>query len=244
MVIGNLLSDSLTSGALEKLTIYYESGMEGAPPGSVKALFNPNEISITRAVTWMRKEAATTNTSADYEPLEFRGAAPATMTITLFFDTYEGDPARLALTIPGVPQGTSVLRYTEQVANLARLDQEMHRPPVCTLQWGRFEIFTGVLTNLVEKFTMFMPDGTPVRASLTCTFTQERGNEYAKSVNELHSSDVAKVRLVKRRDTLQSIAAQEYGDAALWRAIARANGILNPRTLIPGTALTIPPLKK
>lgn len=244
MVGGSLLSDSFTTGSLEKLTIFYESGQEGLPPGSVKALFNPNEISITRTVSWVPKASATTNTSAEYEPLEFRNAAPATLTITLFFDTYEGDPARLALTIPGVPQGTSVLRYTEQVANLARLDQEMHRPPVCTLQWGRFEIFTGVLTNLVQKFTMFMPDGTPVRASLTCTFTQEQGNEYAKSLHELHSSDVAKVRLVKRQDTLHSIAAQEYGDPALWRAIARANGIFNPRTLIPGTALTIPPLKK
>jgi nucleoid-associated protein YgaU len=54
---------------------------------------------------------------------------------------------------------------------------------------------------------------------------------------------VAKTRQVRHNDTLHSIAAEEYRDPALWRHIARANGIVNPRDLKPGTVLTIPRLR-
>jgi nucleoid-associated protein YgaU len=48
---------------------------------------------------------------------------------------------------------------------------------------------------------------------------------------------------VRRYDTLQSLAADEYGDPALWRPIALANSIINPRDLAAGTILTIPKLR-
>jgi nucleoid-associated protein YgaU len=34
-----------------------------------------------------------------------------------------------------------------------------------------------------------------------------------------------------------------YGDASRWKLIARANGISNPRTVRPGTIVTIPKLE-
>ena len=52
-----------------------------------------------------------------------------------------------------------------------------------------------------------------------------------------------KSRQVRRGDTLQSLAAEEYGDPRQWRHIAVANGIVNPRDLRPGTVLTIPKLR-
>jgi nucleoid-associated protein YgaU len=46
--------------------------------------------------------------------------------------------------------------------------------------------------------------------------------------------------LLKRGDTLSAIAAKLYQDPALWREIAAANGIDDPRDLKPGVRLTIP----
>jgi len=88
---------------------------------------------------------------------------------------------------------------------------------------------------------MFLDDGTPVRATLTCEFTEVGSHGKARAA-ELHSADVIKVRQVQRYDTLQSIAAEEYGDPAQWRPIATVNGVVNPRALVPGTTLTIPKL--
>ncbi|MFN9943602.1 MAG: LysM peptidoglycan-binding domain-containing protein, partial [bacterium] len=51
------------------------------------------------------------------------------------------------------------------------------------------------------------------------------------------------VRIVRRGETLSSIANEEYGDPALWRIIANENNLINPRALTAGLVLTIPPLR-
>ena len=99
-----------------------------------------------------------------------------------------------------------------------------------------------MLTSLAQRFNLFLEDGTPVRATVSCSFLESvpAGRVRAR---ELHSADVTKTRQVRRGDTLQSLAAEEYNDPRLWRAIATANSIVNPRHLPPGTVLTIPKLQ-
>jgi nucleoid-associated protein YgaU len=146
-----------------------------------------------------------------------------------------------ATLIPG-REATDVRQHTDQIAKLLDPGTDLHEPPVCNLRWGVFDIFTGVLTDLTQLFTLFLDDGTPVRATLSCDFA-EVGTQGQARAGELHSADVIKTRRVQRYDTLQSLAADEYGDPALWRPIAIANGIVNPRDLRPGTMLTIPKLR-
>jgi nucleoid-associated protein YgaU len=251
-VVSELLGLGSGSGELHKLTIYYErNGRQ--QQGSIEALFNPSEISLTRSAVWEQQQTVGQGASkgAAVEQ-EFRSVEAESFSIELFFDTYgsrsdlvTGAAAAASLLpaslIPG-SQSSDVRQYTDQIAKLVEVDTELHRPPVCDLRWGVFDIFTGVLTSLNQRFTLFLDDGTPVRATLTCDFT-EVGSQARARATELHSSDVAKRRQVQRHDTLQSLAADEYGDPALWRPIATANGIVNPRDLRPGTMLTIPKLQ-
>jgi nucleoid-associated protein YgaU len=58
----------------------------------------------------------------------------------------------------------------------------------------------------------------------------------------LESVDRTKRWVVKVGETLQSIAAQEYGDPRQWRPIAEASNIDNPLTIHMGQGLTIPSL--
>jgi nucleoid-associated protein YgaU len=58
----------------------------------------------------------------------------------------------------------------------------------------------------------------------------------------LLSADRTKQWVFKTGDTLQKIAAREYGDPNKWRPIARANNIDNPLTIPAGQALKIPAL--
>jgi nucleoid-associated protein YgaU len=240
------------SGELKKLTIHYERPA-GRQLGKIETLFNPGEISRSRRANWDAEALAGHGGPAGSAPeVEFYSIEPETLSVNLFFDTYESrsDAAGWALgALPPVPGGlvstraaTDVRRHTELIARLARIDQELHRPPVCRLWWGKFDVFQGVLTDLNQNYTMFLEDGTPVRATVSCTFLEVIPQARVR-VNELHSADVPRTRRVTRTDTLHSIAAQEYGDPALWREIARANRLVNPQRIRPGDVLVIPRLR-
>jgi nucleoid-associated protein YgaU len=244
-VASELLGLGTGGASLQRLTIQREGG------DPVEALFNPNEISVSASASWDQEQPATySGPNAATVELEFRSVEAETLSIELFFDTYESRAAMtfkdavvsLLPTMVSERQATDVRRYTQQVAQLAEVDGDLHRPPLCNLSWGAFDIFTGVLTSLNQRFTLFLEDGTPVRATLSCSFLGV-SLEWQRRRGELHSSDVAKTRQVRRNDTLHSIAAEEYRDPALWRHIARANGIINPRHLEPGVVLTIPRLR-
>jgi len=47
---------------------------------------------------------------------------------------------------------------------------------------------------------------------------------------------------IPRGESLSQVAGQVYRDPTLWRVIARANDIRDPRRLEPGRVLTIPAL--
>jgi nucleoid-associated protein YgaU len=249
-VVSELLGLGGGDGQLHKLTIYYER--YNLAQGKIEALFNPAEIALTRTARWEQEHAVGQGSSSGKKvEQEFRSVEAETFAIELFFDTYEPRPDTLsaapvaasfrsASLLPG-RTSTDVRQHTDRIAKLVEVNTDLHRPPVCDLRWGVFDIFTGVLTMLHQRFTLFLDDGTPVRAMLTCEFT-EVGSQGKARAAELHSADVIKVRQVRRYDTLQGIAAEEYGDPAQWRPIATANGVVNPRALVPGTMLTIPKL--
>jgi nucleoid-associated protein YgaU len=207
----------------EKLKIRPETGDD------IVVLFNPNTIKIDKTFQWRSTPKPQSDVS---QPQPTHGDA-ATLTISeLFFDTYE---AR-----------SNVRDQTNRLFQLTVVDGELHRPPIVTLQWGSwtFDDFQWVLQQLNQTFTLFLDDGTPVRATLNCIFKQWISNQEEAQRQNKQSSDVPKTHAVKRGETLSSIASQELKDATQWRAIAKANDIDNPRKLIPGSILTIPTLQK
>jgi nucleoid-associated protein YgaU len=196
----------------------------------IEAMFNPNQLSFNRSVGWQKQGAA----QRDVPELQFTHAEPRTLTLDLFFDTYDTPDA----------VKTDVRKYTNKVLHLTTVEQhgDKHRPPVCRLRWGGMKILQGVLEKLDQKFTMFMADGKPVRATLNCTFKEWRTNDKDFKVEDLMSSDVAKRRTIRRGDTLSHLAAEEYLDAGLWRPIAVENNIDDPLEITPGRVLLIPRL--
>jgi hypothetical protein len=217
--------------ALAKLNILVEAKskpLEFDHGNPIVALFNPNAISIQKTANWKLVPAA----ERDVPGSQFTFGEPATLTMDLLFDTYEA--------------ASDVRKHTERVVALTTVEQhgDFHRPPVCQLSWGAFGVFfQGVLQSLSQRYTLFLPDGTPVRATLGCSFREWRSDDEEAKRQNKQSIDVAKMRTVRRGDTLQGIASEEYQDPTLWRPIADANRITNPRLLAPGQTLAIPALR-
>jgi nucleoid-associated protein YgaU len=196
------------------------------------AMFNPNKLTVSRSVQWQNQQAA----KRDNPEMQFTGSEPATLRTDLVFDTYDTPEPESA------KQSVKTL-YTDKLLHLTTVEQhgDKHRPPVCRLQWGAQGVFfQGVLQQLQLQYTMFTAGGVPVRATAQCTFKQWISNSGDLRKQNLMSSDVAKVWVVKRGQSLATIASAEYGDPRAWRIIADANGIDNPLDLEPGTRLRLP----
>lgn len=213
MDIGKLLGGS--SGALEKARI------EVKGRDAITVLFNPSEYRLNKGNQISEQE--TPGLAAPI--LQYVGGRARTLALDLFFDTFE---AR-----------TDVSVYTDQIYALLEIDRDV--PPLCTFCWGRLT-FTGVLETVDGRFTLFLADGKPARATLSISIKEAVDVTKAVRKTPTASVDRRKTRLVKGGDTLNTIAAEAYGDPGQWRPIAHANGITDPLSLRPGQNLILPPL--
>jgi hypothetical protein len=133
-------------------------------------------------------------------------------------------------------------KFVDRIRGLMSVDRELHAPSIVRLTWDR-EVFKGVLERLDVTYVLFSPDGVPLRAKLGMTLLEHRTAEEQARDQVKNSPDVEKTWVARRGDTLAGISAAVYDDPRLWREIARANGIDDPRRLPPGTVLTVPRLR-
>jgi hypothetical protein len=107
----------------------------------------------------------------------------------------------------------------------------------------RRNAFKCIVESVKQKFTLFSPEGVPLRATLTVTLREYRTlDEQFKQLNPT-SPDRTHSHVIQSSDTLAGIAARFYQRSGEWRSIAAANGIADPRRLTPGAFLTIPPTR-
>ncbi|MWC27073.1 CIS tube protein [Paenibacillus sp. MMS18-CY102] len=207
--------------ALEKALIQ-PLDYEGNPKGeAVKVLFNPTEYAIDKS----NQLQSTVIPGLPAPVTQFIGGGGQTLSMELFFDTYE--------------QGVDVRQHTGQVTGLMDMNPDLHAPPVCMVIWGKMQ-FKAVVERVGQRFTMFLDSGIPVRATLSVTFREYRTitEQQQRTTNQ---ADQTKQVTVKQGETLWSISGRVYGDPGKWRTIARANGIADPRKVPAGRTLILPP---
>ncbi len=210
--------------ALEKALVQPldEKGNHKGEP--VKVLFNPTEYSIEKSNQFQ----STAIPGLQVPVTSFVSGNAATLNMDLFFDSYE--------------KGTDVRNYSGKLTAMLDIDRGLHAPPVCKFIWGKLE-FKAVLERVNQRFTMFLDSGIPVRATLSVTFREYKTITEQLQSPPRQSADRTKHRVVKQGDSLWLLADREYGDPGLWRMIAEANNINNPRLLEAGREIIIPPLE-
>jgi Contractile injection system tube protein/LysM domain len=192
--------------------------------GSFSVLFNPTQYAVAKSNTIA--EAAIPGLGAPI--LQYVHGNVRTLTMDLFLDTYE--------------EGRDVSPDTKNIYNLLEIEPTTHAPPICDIRWGVFQ-FTGVLDHVSGQFTLFLSDGTPVRATLSVVFKEYIDVDKLVRVDPTQSADHRKRRVVKSGDRIDSIAAEEYGDPGKWRLIAEANNLNDPARLQPGLTLALPAVR-
>jgi nucleoid-associated protein YgaU len=200
-------------------------------PSEFNVQFNPTEF--TRQKSAQIAEIAVYG--IDSPILQFVRGQNEKMTLDLFFDTTEDGMG---------PGAVSVTTKTDPFYQLVKMQPATHAPPRIQFVWGDLT-FQAIVESVQERFTLFNPDGIPLRATLSLSLREYKDLETQLKELKLQSVDHTKQHVVKRGETLSKIAGEEYGDATLWRAIADKNPqVDSPRKLTPGMILNIPPLEE
>lgn len=158
-------------------------------------------------------------------PVQYVRGKGRSLNMELFFDTYEE---------PGQPD---VRTFTSRVVHLLDPLPQTGAPPILMFVLGQLH-FQCVLVDAGQRYTMFLRDGTPVRATLTMRF-----QEYVRVEFEVTHGFFAgppTLHTIAQGETLSGLAADYLGDPTAWRRIAEANKIDDPLNLPPGLSLVVP----
>jgi Contractile injection system tube protein len=148
----------MPGGKIEKVALIPLDGGK-----KLEFMFNPPDLSFTRKsnYTWStgaRDESGEPKTS-------FTSPSPCMLTLSQIpFDTYE--------------EGDNVLdKYINDFKKTVMFKEKgkeaKQRPPIYKLKWGKQIYFSAcVITSLTYHLTMFLRDGTPVRAMLSLTIQE------------------------------------------------------------------------
>jgi nucleoid-associated protein YgaU len=196
--------------------------------------FNPEEYTQSREINYA--QAAIPGLSAPI--LQFVSGNMQTLEMELFLDSYEEH--KVGTTVVNKAQ-SDVRLLSRKVTELMTIERTTHAPPVLLFSWATLT-FTCVLARATQRFVMFLPDGTPVRARLNVTFNEYRNADLEAKEIKRETSDYSKSYVVCEAETLSSIATREYGDPRLWRVIAIANQLQRARDLPAGLKLLLPNL--
>lgn len=204
--------------------------------------FNPTELTFDKQA--QLAEIAIPGLDAPIQQF-IRGAAEK-LTMELFCDSTE--------TGTGIG-AQSVTAETDKFFQLVKIIPTLHAPPVVTFFWNdqfagnalgdawgnqRRNSFTGMAESVRQKFTLFSPEGVPLRATVTLVLREWRPIEQQLFELNLSSPDRTHAHVLAAGETLSAVAARYYERAGLWRPIADDNGIEDPRRLAPGRVLRVP----
>ncbi len=231
-------------GKLERARIHVLKNDNGKQSDEVQSAievcFNPKEYSLEKSVEWDSE-----NAFSDAPQPEFKAPKPMTLSVTLQFDTYE---ERVSVRDKWVRQIERLAMMTGKVKKEKKptpQEKKALRPPVILFIWGRFT-FKGVIESLSQKYTMFLSDGTPVRAECALKIRNVIDEAIDQGKDTSYSTTASnRTYTVKANDRLDLIAAQECGNVNRWTDIASMNGIVDPVNITGDdgkrkTTLTLP----
>jgi hypothetical protein len=235
-------------GKIQKITLkaYKDAAFEQElqPDGSFTAQVNPESYTVNHVIQVNQQQASGTSGS---QP-RYENSPPQNMDFEFLLDATgvlsgDGMPAANSI-VTGV---TTITSIDDAVTKLKKVVydfvSETHEPPYVKVFWGTF-LFKCRLTNLSITYKLFKPDGTPIRASAKCSFTEVVEDNQRTATEAAESPDLTHIRLVKQGDTLPFMCYTIYGDEHLYLEVAKANQLTNYRDLKAGQELFFPPVEK
>jgi len=223
------------SGKVTKLLIEsYKSAdrdtAEGSPDliGKFEVMINPVGYNTTDEVIYDEKQASGESGAG----MAFKNIKPQEIS---FEFTLDGT---------GVATG-KVVDVAAEIAKLktltVKIEGESHRTPYLRVVWGKL-VIDCVLKSLKTNYSLFMPDGKPLRAKISITVKKDVTDSEREREDNKQSPDLTHYRTLHEGQTLQLMSYEMYGDPKYYLELAKANGLDDFRNIEVGTQLYFPPI--
>ncbi|MFA7062054.1 MAG: LysM peptidoglycan-binding domain-containing protein [Pedobacter sp.] len=218
-------------GTLEKLMIkaYESPKYSGQPVSEFTAFINPNEITLSYEMEYDSAQGSGTTNSR----MNFKKMKPGDMSLNFFIDG-TGASGRMV----------DLQQQVESFQTVTGYNGNIHRPNYLKVVWGTLQVKRCVLKSASIIYKLFKPDGVPLRAVISATFTDNSDDQTRVAMSQDQSPDLTHVRMVKAGDNLPTLCREIYNDPSYYLEVARANRINDFRNLTPGVRIIFPPLEK
>jgi len=118
----------------------------------------------------------------------------------------------------------------------------IHRPNFVKVQWGKDLLFNGVLNSFDISYTLFRPDGSPLRAKISLGFGQYISPQTVEIQDQDESPDISHLVTVVEGETLPELCEKVWNNEKYYIQVARYNGLNKFRNLKGVEKLIFPPI--
>lgn len=242
-------------GSLTKLTIetYKDNTYQNTSKVSEKAFeafINPTGYSMTYKTKFKSIQADGTPDAS----LGYVASPPTDLQLEFLFDgtgvTQANSGNKLLNTIAEKLSNKNAFErkaVVDQISDFysatGKMDGKIHKPYEVIISWGELQ-FKGILSELTLEYKLFNNEGKPLRAIGKAKFSESISQELSNKQVKKESPDLTHKRTIKAGDTLPLMAQRIYGDPKYYLEVAKANGLINFRQLIPGQEIYFPPIAK
>lgn len=215
---------------LMKITGYTDENFQQAFAGQpYTVMLNPENIKWQRGIEYNEQQAP--NTSAPSQKYK------STPVEKLNFD--------LTIDCTGIVDSKRT-KMSDEINALEKIiytyNGTIHRPNFVKIQWGQSIVFKGVLKSMDTTYTLFKPDGSPLRAKLSLGFTEYISPESVEELDDKKSPDITHLISVVEGNTLPQLCQKTWNDDSYYIQVARYNGLNKFRNLKGGEKLIFPPI--
>ena len=197
------------------------------------AMINPAELTLERAISYSEQHTEGQLGS----DMKFSAIEPEKLRFSLVLDSTGVVPAA-----DKASEGKTVKAHLQDLLKVVyKYDGNRHEPSRVRLLWGSF-IFHGRMDTMSTQYTLFKPNGDPLRAKVSLGFVRFLSKNEEVLVSNRSSPDLSHSVEVKQGDTLPLLCERIYGDTRYYLAVARYNRLADFRRLQPGARLHFPPL--
>lgn len=232
----------VTSGELVKFSI---SDVDN-PSKKFEVMYNPTSFNESYKVEYNTPEAQ----GQGEQQSTYSRIGPQELNFEFLLDgtgaSASSNGLGIAAPVPGADKIFKPIEVNDKIKEFLELcylpDSDAHKPRELKLVWGPL-VANVILISADIQYTLFKPDGKPLRARIKTTFRVQNSQEMIEARLKFKSSDLTHIREVEENQSLPLLTHKVYDDPQYYLQVARHNKLKHFRRLKTGESLSFPPLK-